>query len=212
MTPSAPVLWEIFSVSAEKNKVLTSWDEQFPYLFLWSPDVRLFSLIPKNTAEKHNNTHLSQCEILQDWLKVFCYLKPDVLTEGVAAQLNVEPDVSSLSPAPWSLYLIQNFPIFLVLLQETSAHCSQETTIIAMHQSWVQACFTPNLPMMEGQLELKQNKLKGCEERTMRITWPDLLPSWVIVENWLPETSQSETWNRNSPASESRSLSSSSSS
>lgn len=120
-----PVLWMIgdtLSVWPEKNQVLTFWNEQFPSFILRSPDALLFSsLIPKETTEK-TFSYLS----IEGWSKVLCSLQPDILTEGVATQLNVQPDVSSLGPAPGSLYLVQTISIFLVLLQKTPAHCSQE--------------------------------------------------------------------------------------
>lgn len=45
-----------------------------------------------------------------------------MFTEAVASEQNVKPDVSSLSPAPWSFHLVQTLSILLVLLQEPFEH------------------------------------------------------------------------------------------
>lgn len=150
---------DTLSVLPEKNQLLTSWDEQFPLFFLRSPDALLLSsLIPKETTEK-TLSYLS----IEGWLKVLCSLQPDILTEGVATQLNIQPDVSSLSPAPRSLYLVQTVPIFLVLLQKTPAHCYQEKL------PWIKCKNTQTLCLFltenEGHTELKQ---KGCEREPWR--------------------------------------------
>lgn len=52
-------------------------------------------------------------------------LSCDILTGGVAAQLNVEPDVSALSPDPWSLHFVKTVPMFCTLRQKLAAHLTQ---------------------------------------------------------------------------------------
>lgn len=92
-----------------------------------SPDIGLLSLsVPKRCESDKDTCRLQDIPTLAIQRKSENILKPiknkPMFTEAVASELNVKPDVSSLSPAPWSFHLVQTLSILLVLLQEPFEH------------------------------------------------------------------------------------------
>lgn len=158
------MIWDTLSVLLEKNKVLTSWGDQFPWFFLKSPDVRLFSLIPRKTTEKASDIQLSQ------YKPEFC--RTDWRFYVILSQMFLH---RVLRP---SWMFSQMFRLWVQLRQILFSN----NPMCCAFPIYPNTLIYFSLRMKDSQ-KLNKTKFNRLLRRTMKMVWASLLPNWVIVEN-----------------------------